>query len=224
MGDNGHIRLVSSQAEPGPSAPSTTVARYRVFVSNEPDCDVVVRVYDLKRRRVLGSWRGELARRLIDADVLGYGCLSCPAEACDKRFVRELMLVAAGIQMELEQCPLASASADPLRTRLRELELRLPAFHTRIAALLFSLSGQHLSDTEIHCLAQFRYPLFDDDKIATVLDDLVRWRVIQRIDAGANRVFYDTRTSPHLHVYCARTGELHDAPASGVLQVANSPC
>lgn len=215
MTDSRRIRLVSSQAEPARGAKD----RYRVVVSNADDCDVTVRVYDLKGRRIVGSWRGELARRLMDSDVLGYSCLSCPVEECDKRSVRELMLVAAGIQMELERCPLAGKKSDPLGIRLRELRLSLPAFHERIAALVFGLPGQHLSDNDVHCLTQFRYPSIDDEKTATVLDDLVRWRVLQRVCAGENGVFYDTDTRPHLHVYCARSGELRDAPASGVLQV-----
>lgn len=217
MTDPRRIRLVSSQADPQPARRIT--ARYRLVVSNPEGCEVNVRIYDLQRRRIVRSWRGELARRLLDADVPGYRCLSCPVQDCDKRCVRELMLVAAGIQMELERYPIA-ATVDPLQHRLLELDVRLPAFHRRIAALLFGLPGKHLSDTDVHCLTQCRYPFIDDEKTATILDDLVRWRILQRIDAGANGVFYDTDTRPHLHVYCTQSGELRDAPASGVLQVA----
>lgn len=216
MTDPRGIRLVSSQADAEPASRITT--RYRVVVSNADDGDVTLRVYDLKRFRIVASWRGEQARRLIDSDVIGCDCLSCPVKECDKRCVRELMLVAAGIQMELEQSP-ATATVDPLQHRLHELDVRLPAFHKRIAALLFGLPGQHLSDTDVHCLTQFRFPFIDDNKTATILDDLVCWRVVQRIDAGENGVFYDTDTRQHLHVFCTRTGELRDAPTSGVLQV-----
>ena len=130
------------------------------------------------------------------------------------------MLVAAGIQMELEQCRLSDTITDRLQRRLSELEVRLPSFHKRIAALLFGLPGQHLSDADVHSLTQFRYPFVDDERTTRVLDDLVRWGVLQRIDAGANGVFYDIETRAHLHVYCTRTGELRDAPASGILQVS----
>ncbi len=218
MTDSRRIRLVSSQADPEPPVGGAT-ARYRVIVSNSAECGVTVRVHDVKRRRIVGSWRGEQAQRLIESDVLGCDCLSCPVKECDKRCVRELMLVAAGIQMELEQRRLSDTMTDRLTHRLGELEVRLPPFHERIAVLLFGEPGQHLSDSDVHCLTHFRYPFIDDEKTATVLDDLVRWRVLQRIDAGENGVFYDTETRPHLHVYCTRSGELRDAPASGVLQV-----
>lgn len=199
---------------------SNTVPRYRVVITNEPGSDVAVRVYDRLRDQVLGCWIGETARRLLDSDVLGYNCLSCPVEVCDKRFVRQLMLVAARIQMELERRATTGLPEDPLQTRLCELRLRLPDFHKRVATLLFDRPGHHLSDADAHCLAQFEYPFIEEERIDGILDDLVRWRVIQRIVVDARKAFYDIDTRPHLHVYCRQTNALRDAPSSGVVKVA----
>ncbi len=80
--------------------------------------------------------------------------------------------------------------------------------------MLFDHPGRHLSDQQVTSLLQLQYPSIDGQCVASLLDDLVSWEVIQRVEVDAHRRFYDIDTRPHLHLYCAETDELCVAPGT----------
>ena len=84
---------------------------------------------------------------------------------------------------------------------------------------MFQYPGKHLRREDAVGITALEYPSVDTRRIESLLDDLVRWRVIQRIDVNDEHVFYDINTTPHLHVYRSQTGELDDAPDVGVLRI-----
>ena len=155
-----------------------------------------------------------------------------------------LMLVSAAAQMAADRLdqlswegvrrdsdrPLASsidpAAADDAPTgiafrslsmRLSRLGRRLPLPHYRVARLLFSYPGEHLSLEDVTCLLLLESAFLSRHSVRLWLDELVPWRVIQRIEIDARNTGYDIDTRPHLHVYYPKTRSLHDAPADGVL-------
>ena len=175
-------------------------------------------VYDLRRNAVVVTWRGELARRLLASDIVRRRPEGAAGMGpCDKRFVEELTLAATRIQMERHDEPERRRESTMLRRRIAALGLRLPAPHSRIADIMYQRPGQHLSNEDLICLAQLAFPCIDAEQVVSLLDELVRWRLVQRIEVDAGNVFYDIDTRPHLHVFCPRSRELHDAPGNGVV-------
>lgn len=187
--------------------------RYQLYVSDAPGEAAAVRVHDSVLNRILLAWRGAVARRLIDSQLLRFCARSASCHGCDKKLIRELAMTAASIAMSLEH----RADVDLLSRRLRELDLRLPALHAHIANLLFAHPERHFAHEEIVCLLSLTRPSLCRRQVDECLDELVRMRVVQRVDVDGAGVFYDIDTRPHLHVYCERTRELFDAPGAGVL-------
>ena len=191
------------------------IDRYQLYVSDQPGETVAIRVYDGMLKRILLKWQGEIARQLLDSDILPLAARCDGCRRCDKDRVHKLTLAAAAIATALD----VGRNADALRQRLDQLKLRLSPFHMHIARLLFTYPDKHFAEEEIICLLTLQTPCVGRRRILLHLDELVRWKLIQRIVVAADRAFYDINTRPHLHVYCRRTHELHDAPSDGVLQV-----
>lgn len=190
--------------------------RYQLFVSNQPGDAVAIRVYDSMLKRIIVKWQGEVARQLLESEVLPCDGKAFGCRRCDKALIRKLTLTAAAIVAAID----TEQSADRLRRRMHDLDIGLTPFHSHIARLLFAYPERHFAHEEVICLLTLQNPSVNQKRIANHLDDLVRWHVIQRIDVGRAHVFYDTNTRPHLHVYCPQAHELHDAPDEGVLRVA----
>ena len=107
--------------------------------------------------------------------------------------------------------------ADFEEHRLRAREDHRSSLHNQILRLLFAHSGYHFSENDIVCLTKLETPGIDAHRIVKHLGDIVGWRLVQRIEIDPANVFYDTNTSPHLHVYHARNRTLSDAPSDGIV-------
>ena len=189
--------------------------RYQLYIVDKEGKSSAIRVYDRLRSRILMMWQGEVARRLIDSSLLvaGPDCGSC--QRCDKNLVRRLALAAASIATDIDH----KNGADRLLRRLQRLNRDVSPFHAEIAGMLFAYQHRHFAHEEIVCLVTLHNPSICRQRIEDHIDELVQWNVIQRIAVDAGRVFYDINTEPHLHVYCPRKQELHDAPTDGVLRL-----
>ena len=199
------IRLVSSRRAPDDD-------RYWVLVALHEFAETSIHVVDRRSNRVLTKWRGAAARSLLEFDTLPPRLRTSGTHACGKAVFRELMLAAASISLNLERYL-------DLDARLETLDHPIPAFHMRLARLLFNHPGKHFSEPEIICLLLLEYPGIDPCRIPAHLDELVQWGIIQRVDVGMDWCYYDIDTRPHLHIYCPRTRDLTDAPVNGVVQV-----
>ena len=189
--------------------------RYQLFISNPPGKAVAIRIYDGMLNRILLKWQGEIARRLLDADILPYAARCDGCRRCDKDLIHKLTIAAAAIAATLE----ADDRNEFLQRRLEKLDRRLSGFHAHVASLLFAHPERHFGHEEVVCLLSLNNPCVSRRRIFEHLDDLVRWQVIQRINVDDDHVFYDINTDPHLHIYCRRTHELVDAPRDGVVQI-----
>lgn len=194
------------------------IDRYQLYVSDQPGEAVAIRVYDGVLKRILLKWQGEIARQLLDSNILPLAARCDGCRRCDKDLVHKLTLAAAAIATALD----IGRDSDALRQRLDRLQLSLSPFHMHIARLLFSCPEKHLAEDEVICLLTLQNPCVSRRRILLHLDELVRWKVIQKIVVAGDRAFYDINTRPHLHIYCRRTHELHDAPSDGVLQLSGA--
>ncbi len=209
------LKLVSSQPEPDYAS---TPNRYLVHVSGRATAMPAVRVYDRARKQVVLRWHGQVARRLLDSKALPLKGLSNGSHDCDKAQLQTLALAAASIQMERERHTIPGRPGLRRVDGLDEKDFRMATtLHHAVLALLFDHAQRHLAAEEVVFLMLIRCPSITACRIEQVLDDLVRWSMIQRITVDADSVYYDTDMREHLHVFDARTRELRDAPASGVL-------
>ena len=195
-----------------PSAQRPKDARFRLLVSCRPGSETALHIYDRLDRCVIMKWRGEIARRLLWSGCLPDAIRTSGSHPCSKTLLKRLSLAATRIELEL-------ARGQALNDRLKLLQDDIPPPHRRVAELLFSHPGKHLSEHEVVSLMLLQYSCIDGQSIPAFLDDLVAWDVVQRVEIDARRRFYDIDTRPHLHVYCPETDELHDAPGSGVIHV-----
>lgn len=187
--------------------------RFRLLVSCQQGSETALHIFDRQDGRVIMKWRGEIARRLLHSDRLPATARNSGSHPCSKSLLQRLSLAATRIELEMTR-------DDALNGRLADLKLDIPPPHRRAAEVLFSHDGKHLAEYQVVCLMLLQYPCIDAERIPALLDDLVSWRIVQRVEVGADRRFYDVDTRPHLHVYCAESNELHDAPGSGVIRVA----
>ena len=204
------ISRESIEIHSSPDAKRPSDERFRLLVSCHRGSETALHVYDRQDRRVLMKWRGEIARRLLSTAGLPERIRTSGSHPCGKTLLKCLSLAAARIELEL-------ARGQALSDRLAALREDIPPPHRRVAETLFGYPGKHLSEQQIISLLHLQYPCIDARCVASLLDDLVAWEIIQRVEVGANRRFYDIDTRPHLHVYCAETDELSDAPGSGVI-------
>ncbi len=199
------------------SGASFTPSRYRLSVASGGGA---VRIDDCRDARTVLEWRGHVARRLMQNSPLLRAAASCGAIAIGKQVLKRLALSATAIEYERsalhDAADLELQAAEQLWQRLREIDIRIPSFHARVAKVLFRYPGEHLSAADALCLTQLKFPNHDAEQLRECLDDLSMWGVVQRI-AVRTDVFYDLDVAPHLHLFDARTRQLADAPTSGTL-------
>ncbi|MEX2125022.1 MAG: hypothetical protein WD795_14095 [Woeseia sp.] len=143
------------------------------------------------------------------------GDLSCSGRhRCDKWFVWHLILAATATQIALDQIgylgsrlysifgkrkPSAQwlpagrnngllSEALPDCPARRPLQLAEP--HKQIARALSARPGHRLTTDDICCLLLLEYPALPARQIRACLDDLVSWRIVQRIEADDGNVFF----------------------------------
>ena len=217
------VKLILPRVRPETAQPA--VNRYRLFITARGSNAATLSVHDHNRRFPVLEWRGTFARRLLDSNPLPPRALTNGAYDLDKSDIQQLALAAVSIAMNsrphnsckaAEVCTRAERN---LSLRLKRLRIRIPVFHMRVARLLFQYPGKHLLKEDAVGIAELQYPSVDTHRIESLLDDLARWQVIQRIDVDDQHVFYDIDTTPHLHVYRSQTGALDDAPDTGVLRI-----
>ena len=191
--------------------------RYRLRVNPTGDC---IRIDDGQdAARTLLSWRGDVARRLLDGNPLLQAAARNGVVSIDKHELKRLTLRATTFDVEdsdPSDLDLELRGAEHLWQRLRDLGIRIPSFHSRVAKVLFRYPDEHLCAADAQCLTQLAFPNHGADRLSQCLDDLVAWRVVQRVAVGAD-VFYDLDIEPHLHLFDTRTCELTDAPTSGIV-------
>jgi Fe2+ or Zn2+ uptake regulation protein len=119
----------------------------------------------------------------------------------------------------MDHQPAARGCWSLLDRRLRRLGVNLTGSHRMVATVLFAHPGYHLSRTEVCCLLSLERMPFSREKVVRWLDDLVHWRVIQRIDVTGGHTFYDIDTRPQLHLFDPRTGTLRDGTVQGVVDI-----
>lgn len=105
--------------------------------------------------------------------------------------------------------------------RLREAGVPVTFQRVEIARVLFS-RPMHVSADQL--LAKVRETTPETSR-ATVYNTLKLFRekkLIRELIVDPDRVFYDSNTTPHHHMYDVRTGELSDVPADA-LQVVGTP-
>lgn len=179
-----------------------------------------IRVEDCRDQRTLLAWRGKTARFLRARSKLLIALGERGTIAISKTELQRLALMATTFQYGERERNVAAErellASEKLWQRLRDIDLRIPSFHSRVARLLFRYPGEHLSAADARCLAELKFPNHDAARLQECLDDLARWGVVQRIAVGAD-VFYDLDLEPHLHLYDTRTRQLTDAPRSGTL-------
>lgn len=216
------VKLILPRVRPETVQPA--VNRYRLFITARGSNAAALSVHDHNRSFPVLEWRGTFARRLLDSDPLPPRDLTNGTYDLDKSDIQQLALAAVSVAMNsrlhnnhkaTEVCARAEHN---LSLRLKRLHIQIPAFHKRVARLLFQYPGKHLLKEDAVGITVLQYPSVDTRRIESLLDDLARWHVIQRIEVDDEHVFYDIDTTPHLHVYRSQTGELDDAPDTGVLR------
>lgn len=108
-----------------------------------------------------------------------------------------------------------TADKDSLTSYLRQHGVKPTAPRLQIAGILFQ-RPTHLSAEDI-----FRQVTASDRGVAkaTVYNTLglfVEKGLVREVLVDSSRVFYDTNTSPHHHLYDVSTGHLTDIPVSDI--------
>ena len=216
------VQLILPRARPETAPPAAN--RYRLHVTARGSNAAALSVRDQTLSFPVLEWRGTFARRLLDSNPLPSRDLANGTYELDKADIQQLALAAVSIAIRpgpytnRHAVDVHARAERDLSLRLRRLGVQIPVFHKRIARLLFQYPGKHLLREDAVGIATLQYPSIDTRRIESLLDDLVCWRVIQRIDVDGH-VFYDINTTPHLHIYRSQTGELDDAPDIGVLRI-----
>lgn len=190
--------------------------RFRVHVScEEPP---LIAITDLWRNRQVAAWHGKTADRIRQSGVIPPASRPGVAYHCSKRAVRELFMAAAAVCLPEVDAGLQLVYLNQHRIR-RDRKGR-SCLHDRILELLFSYPGHHFSEQDILCITALHYPSVTAQRVSRCLRDIVDWRLVQRIEIDAANVFFDTDTTPHLHVYDPDKRELLDAPTAGFVTAA----
>ena len=226
MSDAHSLRLVSSRPAPSPAHPAPGSARYRVTIDRSRGAAPDVRVIDRSTGRLLLSWRGRVAAKLLSMDALALQRRQTGGFYCDKPLLQRLAMAGAAAERQVngslpEHTPERIAPAVEA-TRASDVTDagRRSALHAVLLSLLEEFPKQHLAEDDIVCLLQFRLPCIAAGQVRAALSDLAGWNDVQPIRVPTGAIHYDLDTRPHLHVFDARTKQLRDAPACGVLQVA----
>lgn len=106
--------------------------------------------------------------------------------------------------------------------RLREAGVPVTFQRVEIARVLFS-RPMHVSADQL--LAKVRETTPETSR-ATVYNTLKLFRekrLIRELIVDPDRVFYDSNTTPHHHMYDSRTGELSDVPLEALRVVGEPP-
>lgn len=169
--------------------------------------------------RRLARWQGRMANRLLVSQTLPERYRASGSHPCDKHLVRRIMMTAAAVGLTSAESD--NRPVDIRVGRLRANRSRRSGLHDRILELLHGHPSYHFSQHDLICLVGLESPCIDAATIAAHLEDIVRWRLVQRIEVDTDNVFFDINTTPHLHVYDARFRRLLDAPSSGFVIVKN---
>jgi len=183
--------------------------RYELVVERLAGREPTIQVFD--RRHPLLHWRGPLVWHLLDSGALP-GDYSCSGRhCCDKWLVWHLVLAAAATQSVLDQAgylgpTLRSIFADrrdstlagrrdpsaaDYRTDLRiARSAPLAGPHRQIARALIARPGRHFTVEELCCPVLLEYPALSRQQILECLDDLARWRVVQRTETDSGNTLY----------------------------------
>ncbi len=184
--------MKSSAATAMPRPDTAASHRFRVDIRRQP---LRVLVFDRNSKTPLFDWRGAAAEHLTGSGAIPERLCCEGSHGCDKALVMHLALAAAS------------------------MTAALPRPHAWVAGILHAHPERHLSRNDVLCLALLDAPNVSERQVLHCIDDLVRWRLVNRIEVDAEHVFYDIDTEPHLHVFDASTGELRDAPTVGILRL-----
>ncbi len=198
--------------------------RYRLQARRVPTARL--RVTDLSLGTDLADWRGPVAHRLLDCDLLpaslkaGSDCYGC------KSLIQRLALLAARHSM-IRPAVARTRLADrrrpcALARRLRNLHLRLTSDEHSVASLLYGLAGKHLSTDDVTCLLGLRNAPVTERRVDTILRALANKQVVQRLPVRGGPTFYDVDTRPHLHIYDRDSNTLRDADVHGIVEAKSA--
>jgi hypothetical protein len=182
--------------------------RYELVVERPAGREPTIQVFD--RRHPLLHWRGPLVCHLLDSGALPADYSSSGRHCCDKWLVWHLVLAAAATQSVLDQAgylgpTLRSIFADRrdstlagrrdpsagYRTDLRiARSALLPGPHRQIARALLARPGRLFTAEELCCPVLLEYPALSRPQILECLDDLARWRVVQRSETDSGNTLY----------------------------------
>ena len=191
--------------------------RFRLLVDNGSLGPTTLEVVDRGAQHRLAQWRGPIAKRLLESAALPRLFKQSGTHECDKAFVQQLMLAAAVIDLPREIT--CARRCGPIPCRDRRDDDGRSVLHIRLVQMLNAHPGHHFSQDDIVCLTLLENPALNASRIILHLDDIVRWRLVQRIRIDDDHVFYDLDTRPHLHVYDTRRRILMDAPDKGCLKI-----
>jgi Fur family transcriptional regulator, iron response regulator len=151
-------------------------------------------------------WTGDVACQLCQRLGLDPGRYPCP-----KSSAWRLFLLAHDLESNPGVLPPPPPPApDPdWDAQLRAHGLRPTAVRRAVAARLLN-RRRHVTAEALRAElagAGQRYAL---PMVARTLKEFAEWDLLQAIDLGDGKLFYDTITTPHAHLYNVDTGELSD--------------
>lgn len=71
-------------------------------------------------------------------------------------------------------------------------------------------SKAHPTAEDLHKSISTKYPGVSLGTVYKTLDMLVKNRLAMKVVTDEDRVRYDAHTEPHIHLYCEKTGCIHD--------------
>lgn len=225
MSDDHSLKLVVSRPAPRTAETAHPPGRYRVTIVENAVRAPGISVSDRHSGRLILSWRGRVAERILDMDALGLRCRGDSGFDCDKPLLQRLAIAGAAAERQLADSPDVPLPNHRHDESLEDRRLperssdRWSSLHGAVQYLLEAFPGQHLAEDDVVCLMQFRLPCLSRQQVRSALSDLADWNKVQTIRVPTGAIHYDLDTRPHLHVFDARTQQLYDAPESGVLQV-----
>jgi hypothetical protein len=195
---------------------------YLLRVCSPRSEDVTLRLYDLRRDTVFLTWRGAVAKQLLRSKAAP---CDCPGTSgffpLSKADVKRLTLAAAAISLSRDGH--SSGDTGAVHDGGGSARRQRPGLHVYVSEAILAQPGYHPAlDDVVHVLL-CRFPTLDRGQVEACLEDLVQWRIVQRVTVDAEHVFFDADTKPHLHVFDPATRTLHDAPREGVLRASVRP-
>lgn len=103
-----------------------------------------------------------------------------------------------------------------LNELLERANLRSTTGRIQLLGLLFSFDTRHITAEELFTEAAEKNIILSLATVYNTLHALTAVNILKKVVVNPSRIYFDTNTKPHYHLYYEKTGNLIDIPQTGL--------